>query len=206
MAVKSTAKSEKLSKRDAILQTAGDLFVTHGFSKVSIDQIVAAVPISKPTLYAHFKDKRALFSAVIESRCQRLLATLDGRINPDGQPKGVLFLIGYEFLSMILSETAISMHRTLTAEVHEFPEIAELFYRSGPQQMHALVARYLTETHRKKLLNVADPALSADMFLSMIKGYAHLRCLLGVAKPLSKKEMQARVEYAVSIMLDAHRR
>jgi TetR/AcrR family transcriptional repressor of mexJK operon len=192
------------SKRDAILKVAGDLFVTHGFRKVSVDQIVAAVPISRPTLYAHFKDKRALYSAVIGARCQRLLATLRDRIDSTQTPEETLFAIGYEFLDILLSDSAIHMHRTLAAEAQESPEIAELFYESGPKQMLQLVTDYLTRMHHQKLLNVPDPTLSADMFLGTIKGYAHLRCILGIAKPLSKKQMRARVAYAVNIMMKAH--
>jgi TetR/AcrR family transcriptional repressor of mexJK operon len=192
------------SKRDAILKVAGDLFVAHGFHKVSVDQIVAAVPISRPTLYAHFKDKRALYSAVIGARCQRLLATLRDRIDNTQTPEETLFAIGYEFLGILLSDSAIHMHRTLAAEAEESPEIAELFYESGPKQMLKLVTDYLAHMHKQKKLHVTDPALSADMFLGMIKGYAHLRCILGIAKPLGKKQMRARVAYAVDIMMKAH--
>ena len=196
----------RLSKREAILQVAGDLFVAQGFSRVSIDQIAAAVPISKPTLYAHFKDKRDLYQAVISSRCAKLVGQMQATVvSGNYSVEKTLTVIGVQFLEAVLSPAAINMHRTLTAEVDSFPESGKLFYNSGPKQTHAFLSTYLADMAKQKRLTVADPGLSADMFLSMIRGYAHLQCLLGVRKPLSKKEMGARVAYAVSLFMRAHK-
>ena len=191
------------SKRDAILATAGELFIAHGFSKVSIDQIAAAVPVSKPTLYAHFLDKRALYSAVIEARCQRKIGLLSA-VDASHPVDETLFHIGYTFLAMVLSKDSLAMHRTLTAEIAEFPEIGKLFYHSGPEQMIAFLTEYLNKMHTERRLTVADAALSSDMFLSMIKGNMHLQCLLGVRRRPTQKAMRARVGYAVEMFLKAH--
>ena len=194
------------SKRDEILKVAGDLFVTYGYRRVSVDQIVEAVPISKPTLYAHFKDKSELFMAVIERRCGRLMGELKATMETSQSPEESLYNIGYRFLEMVLSPQSIQMHRMLTAEIGEFPELAKMFYHSGPQQIHRILADYLTEQDRKKKLRVVDADLSADMFLSMIKGYIHLKRLLGVTGAPTKKQMRSRVEYAVKLFLAAHQR
>lgn len=192
------------SKRDEILRVAGDLFIAQGFRRVSIDQIVEAVPISKPTLYAHFKDKSELFLAVIERRCGRLMGEMKATVESGETVEETLYSIGYRFLEMVLTPQSIQMHRILTAEIDAFPEVAKLFYHSGPQQMHRLLADYLILQHQKKKLRVPDPELAADMFLSMIKGYVHLKCLLGIAKSPTRKQMRARVEYAVDFFLKAH--
>lgn len=48
-----------------ILLHAKRLFRQKGYSAVSINDIVAAVGITKPTLYYYFKDKEHLFAAVL---------------------------------------------------------------------------------------------------------------------------------------------
>lgn len=192
------------SKRDEILRVAGDFFIAHGFRRVSIDQIVEAVPISKPTLYAHFKDKSELFLAVIARRCERLMGEMKATIESGHTVEETLYDIGYRFLDMVLTKQSIQMHRILTAEIDEFPETAKLFFHSGPQQMHRLLADYLVQQHKAKKLWVPEPELAADMFLSMIKGYVHLKCLLGITKNPSKKQMRERVQYAVAFFLKAH--
>jgi AcrR family transcriptional regulator len=52
-----------------IVQAAKILFRQSGYAAVSINAIVDAVGITKPTLYYYFKDKEALYTAVL---CQML--------------------------------------------------------------------------------------------------------------------------------------
>lgn len=49
-------------KQTLILQTATNLFLNHGYSKVSVDDIARACDITKATLYYYFPSKAALFT------------------------------------------------------------------------------------------------------------------------------------------------
>jgi AcrR family transcriptional regulator len=77
--VKSQASKESLpskvaaKKRLSILRAAVSLFSLHGFKRTSIDLIAEAAKVAKPTIYAHFKDKEALFAAVCEQFMEQLL-------------------------------------------------------------------------------------------------------------------------------------
>lgn len=51
---------------DKILDTAHVLFMERGYVGVSINDVVQAVGISKPSLYYHYADKQALYAAVAE--------------------------------------------------------------------------------------------------------------------------------------------
>src|ERR1700756_685272 len=48
-----------------ILNAAEDVFLKNGFQNASIDEIAELAPASKPTIYAHFPGKEALFGAVV---------------------------------------------------------------------------------------------------------------------------------------------
>lgn len=54
------------SKREQILEKATELFFAKGVSAVSMDDIAAAVPVSKMTIYNSFKSKDRLVGAVME--------------------------------------------------------------------------------------------------------------------------------------------
>jgi AcrR family transcriptional regulator len=41
------------------------LFLKRGYQSASLDEIAATAPASKPTIYAHFPGKEALFDAVV---------------------------------------------------------------------------------------------------------------------------------------------
>ncbi len=53
------------AKRQAVLNAARDLFVTHGVDRVSMDAVAAAARVSKATVYGYFGDKQRLFRAIL---------------------------------------------------------------------------------------------------------------------------------------------
>ena len=54
------------SKKDYIVATALPLFLENGFKGTSIDMVVRASGVSKPTVYNHFPDKAALMLSVMQ--------------------------------------------------------------------------------------------------------------------------------------------
>jgi AcrR family transcriptional regulator len=48
-----------------ILDAAQRVFLKRGYQSASLDEIAETAPASKPTIYAHFDGKEALFEAVV---------------------------------------------------------------------------------------------------------------------------------------------
>ena len=62
------------SRREQILAAAAELFARHGFHGVGIDDIGAAVGISGPALYRHFRSKDAMLGEMLTSISDVLLS------------------------------------------------------------------------------------------------------------------------------------
>nr|WP_040588854.1 TetR/AcrR family transcriptional regulator [Sciscionella marina] len=62
------------ARREQILDAAAGLFATHGYHGVGIDDIGAAVGISGPALYRHFRSKDAMLSEMLTAISDRLWA------------------------------------------------------------------------------------------------------------------------------------
>ena len=61
------AKAESTApKREAIVDAAARLFARYGFRRTSMDLLAAEAQVAKPTLYAYFDDKDAVFRAVVD--------------------------------------------------------------------------------------------------------------------------------------------
>jgi len=56
---------------ERILDAAGKVFLDRGFSGASVDEIAEVACAGKPTIYARFPSKEALFTAVIERLVRR---------------------------------------------------------------------------------------------------------------------------------------
>ncbi len=56
---------------ERILDAAGAVFLERGFSGASVDEIAELACAGKPTIYARFSGKEALFAAVVERLVRR---------------------------------------------------------------------------------------------------------------------------------------
>jgi TetR/AcrR family acrAB operon transcriptional repressor len=62
-------KEEALATRGAILDAAERLFQTQGVSRTSLHDIAVAAGVTRGAIYWHFKDKSAVFDAMMERVC-----------------------------------------------------------------------------------------------------------------------------------------
>jgi len=66
---------------DEALDLARDVFWENGFQGTSLDDVTAATGLAKPSLYAAFGDKNALFLKVLERYHARIVANAERVIN-----------------------------------------------------------------------------------------------------------------------------
>jgi AcrR family transcriptional regulator len=78
------------SRREQILAAAAELFARHGFHGVGIDDIGAAVGISGPALYRHFRSKDAMLGEMLTSISEMLLDGGQDRAGKFGEPRVLL--------------------------------------------------------------------------------------------------------------------
>ncbi|MDR7302289.1 SACE_7040 family transcriptional regulator [Haloactinomyces albus] len=79
-----------LSRRDQILQAASELFARYGFHGVGIDDIGAAVGVSGPALYRHFRSKDAMLAEMLTGISDKLLLGGRSRVDTAGDPEAAL--------------------------------------------------------------------------------------------------------------------
>lgn len=192
------------SKRAAILEAARQLFIKHGYSGTSMDAIAEAAPVSKPTLYNHFQGKSDLFAAVITDRCQDLLSVVNRVQTDDSDAHAGLTAIAAAFVELLYSEDALVLYRLIIAEQQYFPELGETLYRSGPQPVLETLSSYLDTLKSNHILFIEDTQMGSRIFISLLKGDEHFRCLLGLQHGLSDQEKQNLIKRAVGVFLKGY--
>src|SRR5215467_3113546 len=76
-----SSKSDSVSSRERILQTAAELFYRHGIHSVGIDRIIEQSGVAKMTFYRYFPSKAHLIAQYLaqkEQNWQRLVAQFTG--------------------------------------------------------------------------------------------------------------------------------
>ena len=76
----SKIEQNKQHKRDALLNTAFDLFTGKGFHKTSISDIVERAGVAKGTFYLYFKDKYDIRNRLIAKKAARIFLQADAAL------------------------------------------------------------------------------------------------------------------------------
>ena len=66
MPVKSWKRAQVLGTRAWLIETATKLFGDRGYAGTPLEELVAQAGLTRGAVYHHFKDKRALFEAVVD--------------------------------------------------------------------------------------------------------------------------------------------
>ena len=71
----------KKQKRDALLNTAFELFTTQGINKTTINNIVDAAGVAKGTFYLYFKDKYDIRNKLIAHKASHIFSIADAALS-----------------------------------------------------------------------------------------------------------------------------
>ncbi|GAB2779676.1 SACE_7040 family transcriptional regulator [Amycolatopsis magusensis] len=124
---------EKASRREQILAAAAELFARHGFHGVGIDDIGAAVGISGPALYRHFRSKDAMLGEMLSSISRYLL---------DGGQELAAARTGAELLGALVKfhvDFALSQPALITVQERNLANLTD----ADRKQVRALQRQYV---------------------------------------------------------------
>jgi TetR/AcrR family transcriptional repressor of mexJK operon len=193
------------ARRRAFLEAATDVFLEKGYAGATLDDVIARSGGSRQTLYALFGGKQGLFEAIMRDRCGAIFAALDADGMLDRAPDVVLVEFGARLLGVVCAPEAIGIFRLVVAESASMPDLAELFWNTGPGRTHALLARYIGEQVRRGALHVSDPEEAAQQFWGMLLSGFHMQCVFGLRSAPRPDEVNAFVKTAVARFLDGSR-
>ena len=197
---------EEVTRREArIVEVATRLFIERGFDATSIDAVAQAAGVSKPTLYARYDDKRALFEAVLEERIREWLGALSDAAEVQAlqaTPKDagiVLDELSRTLLTRAQAPGAAALTRCITAQALQFPDLARLAYEEGWLRGVRAVMRLLEILAAQGQIAVDDTEVAADLFLNLVLGPNSRRALYGIE--LDRESQEKRRHAAVALFL-----
>lgn len=167
----------RADKREAIMTGGREVFAREGYARASIDAIANAAEVSTRTLYKHFGDKSALFTAVIIDSAAQIAAEetaliqrhLSVSVAADEVERTLV-----HFASQWLTGTELSEpHRALIGQVHAEsahlgPEIVTAWWEAGPGRVLGELSAALEGFHEAGLLLIPDAERAAAHFSELI--------------------------------------
>lgn len=195
---------------ERILDAAGKVFLERGFSGASIDEIAEVACAGKPTIYARFPNKEALFTAVIE-RLVRRNTSLEGISCAGASLVDRLEALAAVILGRVLMPESIELIRVAVAEARRFPVLATSVGRMGrerPAEAVGLLFAEWADTHPMEALPAFAPERlreTARRFLDLVVLPMLIRALLGEDLAVLRAEIGAHAAGSVAFFLAGRR-
>src|ERR1700752_2831512 len=169
--------------RARILDAAQRVFLKRGYQSASIDEIAEIAPASKPTIYAHFPGKEALFTAVVNHIMQGL-TDFDG-YEPKGRSvQDKLIGLGTEIVERFIEDT-LGIARATIAEADRLPALSRQVHDAARDRAAKVVSpqlSHVTQAASRSPRGAFGPKRSvatAQIFMDLILLPILMRALMG---------------------------
>lgn len=200
------AAGEDPVKREQILDGAQRVFMRMGFDASSMNDITREAGVSKGTLYVYFKNKEDLFAAIIQRKKSLVFEQLREIVAADKPIAETLYEFGVTFGVHLLSDDAIRGQRIVIGVLERMPELADGFFKFGPNTGPALLANYLAkQADLGKLKPIDDPMYTSRQLGDLCMAGLYRPRLFGeMREPPPREKVERNVEWAVRLFLNSY--
>ena len=153
-----------------LIEKAGQLFLEHGYGKVSLELIAREAHVAVRTIYVKFGGKAGLFKEVLLANRDRFIPP--HQLETDPRPfKEVIGEFSVHFLHMITAPEALAVQRMVVAEAKNNPDLASSFFEAGPRHTRALLSQYFARDDIKAQFR-------DNLTMDLLPGYL-INCVIG---------------------------
>ncbi len=197
----STPRAERT--RSAILRAASRLFGTDGYAHVSMDEVAAEAGVTKPTVYAHFGSKEALFETLIRDVISRSHGADLAAAETVDEVGEAMFEWSSNRLDWLLSDDTVGLMRAASAEGLRRPDWAQNLLAGFD---FGAMERWLADLDDAGILDVESPSTAAALFTALTKGTLFYPVLVAGQPITPKPERYVLIREAVRVFLAAYAR
>ncbi|KAA6227498.1 TetR/AcrR family transcriptional regulator [Campylobacter sp. LR196d] len=197
-----TPTPKAIARQEKIKEVALELFLTKGYEKTSINDIIKLSGGSYSNIYNTYKNKKDLFLAILEERTTKHFENVTKHLAKikNNDLKDILYRFGLAFIQIFNDNNTITLGKIIYSQVYSKDKlIATWFNKNRSKFIDQLLTNYFKQQDSKFL---SENALElAELFCTMIKDPNYNLSVLMDKKLLSKQEQKKRVKLVVEIFL-----
>jgi AcrR family transcriptional regulator len=196
---------------ERILRAARRVFLERGLAGASIDEIAGIARAGKPTIYARFPNKKALFTAVILSNVAATAARFEGHVPTGSTLDARLASLGAAIVYWILAGDIVAVMRVGISEARRLPDLAINVHLTARRRGEEIVGKLLAEAAQSDALDSLPAftpprlATTARFFLDLVVWPILTRALFGEKLKDLRSEVEPDVARSVAFFLAACR-
>jgi AcrR family transcriptional regulator len=155
-------------RRRQIIGVAARVFADKGYTDATTKDIAAEAGVTHAAIYHYFRDKRALFEAVlVTSSPLSGLAAVVQAAGADEEPRAVLTRLTLAMIDRLETSDELPVFQLLMSEALRDPD-ATAVARTARRQLMDTLAAYLRTQQARGRLRPLDPELAAQFVLGSL--------------------------------------
>ena len=137
------------SKKAHIIDAACGLFSKQGYQSTSIDQVVLAAEVSKPTVYSNFPTKLVLWETVLESLIERAKEDMSACLHRLQEGNDSTFTKGWVSLwqAWIEKPERLAVYRVLLGEQHKLEASTLALFDQFEAVLESILKHWIETCH-----------------------------------------------------------
>lgn len=187
-------REDETSTRQRILDAALDLFSEHGFAATSMRMLARAIGIRESSIYNHFSGKEDLYQSVMSlwgpAEFVHRLESDEYKALAD-DPAAFFHLCGKNLVARWLNPREQKFMAMTAKEGNESQTHCKLYDALFHEEIE-LLARYLIEMQRRRLVRISDPRETARIFCAGLT-FLRLEHLAWAGKPSDARTIERAV-------------
>lgn len=194
-----------------ILDAARRVFLERGLAGSSMDEIAGLARAGKPTIYARFPNKEALFAAVVMRNVAAAMARFEGRHPTGATIEERLTSVGATLLHWALTGDTVDLMRVGIAEGRRFPDLASSVHRMARERGAQALARLLGEAAQSDELGTLPAftperlATTTQLFMDLVFFPMIMQALFGAKLKSLRADIALHLGRSVAFFLAACR-
>jgi AcrR family transcriptional regulator len=150
-----------------ILRTSEELFLRHGFSRITVEEIARELEMSKKTIYKYFKNKKSIIRQVITWNQAELMDKIDRVLLQDNTD----FIEKLRSILQVLTSFLSKISETFVTDLKRHgPEIWGLINEFKKKMRSERVRRILHEGIEKGIIRAdIDPELIVIIYFHIVE-------------------------------------
>lgn len=192
------AESNKLKKREALLNTAFHLFTTKGIHNTSIADIVEKAGVAKGTFYLYFKDKYDINNKLVAFRSTQLVDAALTSLHEKGiagYREQILFVIDH-IIDSLTKDKVLLMFISKNLGLGFFHFALDNEQITENNQVHQAIENLLADTKD----SISNPKLMMYMITELTGSSIYSSILYG--EPVTIEELKPHLYQAIHGIID----
>jgi AcrR family transcriptional regulator len=175
-------------RREAIVRAAARLFAQKGFRGTTTRELAAALGVTEPVLYQHFRTKKELYRAIIEVKVCESAHDASPFLALTDTDDDRAFFTALGELILRRFDKDVELSRLILYSALESTELGEVFFDRAISDFYRIIARYIRRRARAGAFKNVQPDAAARGIIGMF----HYHGMIGLLYPSRVKKSNRR--------------